>query len=114
MLRCALLALCLCGTWAAKPPSDVFFKEPGASFRLSTADTCLPAGGTTVQGKPPIKLLMVPTAMELTYLMAILLYERLVSGSSTTATNHAPASSPGRAPTHPPLLPLFSRAIRLS
>ena len=90
MLRRAMLALCLCReTWAARPPPDAFWQEPGAAYDLSKADSCLPPGGTAVQGKPPIKLLMVPTAKEMTYMMAILLRERLVSSCSTTTADNS-------------------------
>ena len=76
-MRLRAVALCLLPVaWADAPP-DSFWNGVGAKHQLSGG--CLPPGGTTNQDRwlKPIKLLALPTALEQTYVMAILLKERL-------------------------------------
>ena len=72
----AFLTLCLLSAGRSNPPPDTTWQDPSGSHQLS-GPLCLAPGGTTIHGRKPVKVLMVPTDLEMSYIMAILLRERL-------------------------------------
>ena len=81
MLRSLVAALaCICRTAAEmnRPPPDTHWRIVGSEYDLRNGPLCLaPLVGTTIPEREPIKLLMPPSALEVSYVMAILLRERL-------------------------------------